>query len=223
MEGATVAEYSTRSVDRTLDLLEYVCDRDSIETGRTLAQCAEHAALPASTALRLLRSLEGRGFVTRDGAGLFHPGPTVMRIGAGVLSHDSLIRMARPAMDALVDVVRESVYLSVRNYDGDVLYVAISECDRPIRHVSWVGKTIPTSGSAAGAVLAGHCMPGRCVVMKGTVEEDVTAVSAPILAGGEPVAAMSILVPSYRFGDVQEHDYGARLAATCASLSAALG
>lgn len=222
-KGARMAEYSTRSVDRTLALLEYVCDRDSVDSGRTLAQCAEQASLPASTALRLLRSLESRGFVSRDDDGLFHPGTTIMRIGAGVLSHNALVRIARPEMDGLVGAVGESVYLSVRNYDGDCLYVAISECSQAIRHVSWVGKTIPSHGSAAGMVLAGQVPFEGFVVMEGTVERDVTSLSAPIKSAGQTVAAMSILVPSYRFDADRGVEYGTMLAKACARVSAMLG
>ena len=214
-----MTDHSTRSVDRTLDLLIYICDRGTIGQGCQLNDCAEHTSLSPSTALRLLRSLMLRGFVDRDEAGLFHPGTQIVRIGASALSGDNLIRLAKPAMSRIVKEVNESVYLLRRNFDGDCLYIAVCQCQRSIQHVSWVGMTIPSKGSAAGKVLDGMVELGTHVVVRGKVEPDVTAISTPLIAGNTPVAALSIVAPTYRLTSENEDRYGAILAQEATALS----
>ncbi len=70
---------STRTVERALALLSEVCTREAV----TLTECARHTGLPASTALRLLRTLESRGFISRDDdGGSFRAGPRMIQLGA---------------------------------------------------------------------------------------------------------------------------------------------
>lgn len=212
-----------RSVDRTLDLLSIVCARTNLAEGITLVQCAKSANLAPSTALRFLRSLIKRGFVERDEHGLFHPGPELLRLGASVLSSSTLIRLARPIMQRLVQEVQESVYLAVRETGGDCLYIAIEECSQPIRHVSWVGKTVPANDSAAGAALRGAIALGAYECEEGLVERDVAALSSPIMTGDQVLAAMSILAPSYRLTPEGRDAMGTKLAAAAVELSGHLG
>ena len=66
----TTPTASTRTVDRALDLLAAVTEQPRL----SLTEAARATELPASTALRLLRSLEGSGFVARDDDGAYRPG-----------------------------------------------------------------------------------------------------------------------------------------------------
>ncbi|MCI1222133.1 IclR family transcriptional regulator, partial [Bifidobacterium tibiigranuli] len=145
----TNSNSSIRSVDRALDLLTVVCSEQYSSSGCSLVDCAKTANLSPSTALRFLRSLTQRGFVSRDEDGMFHAGTELLRLGASVLSRSNLMRIAMPAMRSVVGDINESVYLAVRNAEGDCLYIAIEECSQAIRHVSWVGKSIPARSSAA--------------------------------------------------------------------------
>ena len=219
----TVPGNTIRSVDRALDLLMAVCSPGAMETGCSLAECAKNTGLSPSTSLRFLRSLSQRGFVTRDKEGLFHPGAELLRLGATVLSRDNLIRIADPTMKRLVKEIDESVYLAVLNASGDCLYVAIEECSQSIRHVSWVGKTIPAQGSAAGEALSGKVKLGASAVESNGVEPDVTAISSPIIVGGKPVAALSILAPSYRMFSERTHQFATKLEDACRQISDQLG
>lgn len=64
-----MAETSTRTVERALALLATICDR-----GRAnLADSARDCDLAPSTALRLLRTLETSGFVTKEELGTYGP------------------------------------------------------------------------------------------------------------------------------------------------------
>src|SRR5579875_1554571 len=90
---------STRTVERALDLLAEVCAAGPL----TLAECARRTALPASTALRLLRTLEGKAFVVRDATGGYRPGARIIQFGATALGRQSLVELAQPVLARIVE------------------------------------------------------------------------------------------------------------------------
>jgi IclR family acetate operon transcriptional repressor len=204
-----MSEPSTRTVERALVLLGAVCDAGSL----TLADAAREAELSASTALRLLRTLEGTGFVRRDGLGSYRPGLRVVQLGAQALGHESLVSLAEPVLERLVDGTGESAYLSVPSHDGQGVYLAMREGTHSVRHASWVGRSIPLEGTAVGAVLAGDAGPDGFVVVRNGIEADVTAIAAPVSPGGRVIAAISVVVPSYRITAAEARRLG-RLVAT---------
>ena len=77
-----VAEPSTRTVERALALLATICDRG----GANLADSARDCDLAPSTALRLLRTLETTGFVSKEEFGTYRPGSRLIQLGAQALS-----------------------------------------------------------------------------------------------------------------------------------------
>jgi IclR family transcriptional regulator, acetate operon repressor len=198
MEPAPTTLQSMRTIDRALGLLGIVCDADGIP----LAEVARRAVLSASTALRLLRALESHEFVRRDDTGMYRAGPRLVQLGAAALSDDALVAQARDAMRRVAERTTESCYLSVFGASNTAMHVAIAEGTQSIRHVGWVGRSIPIEDTAVGHVLLGRetGSSGYVVVAEGA-EKDVTAVSAPVRAGNRVVAAMSCLVPSYRLTD----------------------
>ena len=211
-----MAESSTRTVERALVLLGAVCDAGSL----TLADAAREAELSASTALRLLRTLEGTGFVRRDGLGTYRPGLRVVQLGAQALGHESLVSLAEPALERLVEQTGESAYLSVPSHDGEGVYLAMREGTHSVRHASWVGRSIPLEGTAVGAVLDGAHPGAAFVVVRDGVEADVTAIAAPVSPGGRPVAAISVVVPSYRITEAEAGRIGALVAREATALLA---
>lgn len=213
-----MAETPTRTVERALSLLGAVC-----ETGRVcLAAAARSAELSPSTALRLLRTLESSGFVRRDAEGDYIPGSRMMQLGARALQAESLVEQCRPEMIELEQVTGESVYLGIRSRSAAVLYIAIVEGSHSVRHVGWVGKEIPLEGSAAGAVLSGNRPADGYVVADRGVEQDVTAIAAPILAAGSVVASLSVLVPSYRTNELRTREIGRLVAESAGRISLSL-
>ena len=132
----------TRTVERALALLGTVCTSNS----PSLIECARATALPASTALRLLRTLEAAGFVARGEDGLYRAGPNLIQLGARALAQEPVVEACRPAMARLVEATGESAYLSVPGPGSTALYVAMVEGTHSIRHTSWVGRTGPLAG-----------------------------------------------------------------------------
>lgn len=214
-----MAESSTRTVERALLLLSVICERGNVN----LADSSRAAELAPSTALRLLRTLEAGGFVRRDDAGDFRPGSRIIQLGAQALSNERLVTLCRQTMDDLVRATGESAYLSVEGHDGTALYIAIVEGTHSVRHTSWVGRTIPLRSSAAGQVLAGDVPAEGYVVVQRGVERDVTAIAAPIRSQRRVVAALSLLIPSYRVTDMDVLRHGRLLVEGATDVSAQLG
>ena len=214
-----MSEPSTRSVQRALTLLAAVCDR-----GRTtLTDAAQDAGLPASTALRLLRTLEASDFLTRGPDNAYEPGPRLIQLGARSFTREMLVPLSAEAMQSVVEATGESVYLAVPGIGDTALYISIVEGTFSVRHSNWVGRTVPLAGSAVGAVLRGRTPRAGYVVVTETVEEDVTAICAPVQAGGRVVAAMSTLVPTYRLDEDRQRRCGEALLHATTMVSAALG
>lgn len=214
-----MAEPSTRTVERALALLATICDRG----GANLADSARECDLAPSTALRLLRTLESTGFVAKEEiGGTYRPGSRLIQLGAQALSNESLIDLAKPVMEKLVADTGESAYLSVEGHAGTALYISIVEGTHSVRHASWVGRSVPLDISAAGQVLRGHVPDQGYVIVERGVEADVTAIASPVYSGARIVAALSLVIPSYRLTARQAAEYGRMLGKAAASLSAGL-
>ncbi|MCC3298311.1 IclR family transcriptional regulator [Arthrobacter caoxuetaonis] len=194
MAEAAKADSTTRTVERALALLSVVCQEGAV----TQSEAAKAAGLSTSTALRLLRTLEGTGFVRREENGTYRPGAAVVQLGVLALSSESLIATYRAAMDRIVEATGESTYLSIPAAGGHGLYIAIAEGTQSVRHANWVGRRFQLEGSAAGKAMSGDVGASGCAVVGDGVEPDITAIAVPLTAGGKTVAAMSVVVPSYR-------------------------
>ena len=207
-----------RSVGRVLDLLEIVL----AEGHCNLTGAAERAGLNPSTALRHLRALEARGYLSRGDDGAYGAGPTMWRLATvfgGAAPVERLLATAQPLLDELAAACGESAYLAVS--DGRVAtYVATAESDRAIRHVGWVGQTVPLDGSAVGAALADI---GRPAVRTGAIEPDITAVSRAVVADLPFEVAISIIGPAHRMDDASIAAVESALASVVARLSSSLG
>ncbi|GHD07868.1 IclR family transcriptional regulator [Zhihengliuella salsuginis] len=217
-----MAESGTRTVDRALALLGAVCDSGNL----SLAEAARETGLSASTALRLLRTLEASGFVRRQDDAGYRPGMRIVQLGAQALSHESLVSLAVEPLRRLVATTGESAYLSVPAAGGTAeehsIYIAVEEGTHSVRHASWVGRSIPLDRTAVGAVLRGATPAAGYVVVDRGVEKDVTAIAAPVTVGtagdDRVVAALSVVVPTYRITEEITASIGARVAHEAAHL-----
>ena len=213
-----MAEPATRTVERALALLATICDRGAAN----LADSARDCDLAPSTALRLLRTLESAGFVTKEKLGTYRPGSRLIQLGAQALSNESLVDLARPAMENLVNETGESVYLSAEGHGATALYIGIVEGTHSVRHAGWVGRTVPLDISAAGHALRGDVPVDGYVIVERGVETDVTAIACPVYSEARIVAALSFVIPSYRLTASQSVQYGRMLASAAAGISARL-
>ena len=192
--------HKSRSAERVLALLDSVVTEGAL----SLTAAAARTGMPASTALRHLRVLTDGGYLVKNDVGMYSVGTSFMRIALASMQsgpYARLLAVAQPELERLVEVTEESAYLAVR--DGDeAVYIATVEGCRAIRHVGWVGRSVPMEGTAVGeallsAVPASGTRPAP-VFNTGAIEPDVTAVCAPICGSARPIAALSVLGPASR-------------------------
>jgi IclR family acetate operon transcriptional repressor len=195
---------STRSVERALGLLSEVCAEGSI----TLSECARRAHLPASTALRLLRTLEGAGFVARGHDGAFRAGGRLIQVGAVALGRQSLVGLAEPGMARIVAATGESSYLAITGPRDTAIYIAMVEGTHAVRHTSWVGRSVLGANLAVGRALRGESTRTGYFAERDRIEPDVTAIVAAIARPGGIAGALSVLGPTYRIDDDVMRAYG---------------
>jgi len=212
-------ETGTRTVERALTLLAAVA-----EEGGTLSELARAAALSPSTASRLLATLAGQELVRRDEHGRYHPGTRLRQLAAVTLRSDSMYELAGPHLVALARETGETANLAVAADDQRVVYLRQVASPKLVQIASWAGRTIPRRGTALGAALRGAVGPQGYVARAGAVEPDVTSIAAPVYgAGGEIVAALSVLAPNYRTSSGRIDDCGRAVAVHAGELSRSLG
>jgi DNA-binding IclR family transcriptional regulator len=210
---------ATRTVERALTLLEAVA-----ETGGSLSELARATDLSPSTASRLLATLAQHEYVSRDGSGRYHAGPRVRRLAAAALRGDDLYELAGPHLQALAAETGETANLAVAADSQRVVYLRQVASPRLVRTDSWAGRTIPRRGTALGAAMRGDVGAEGFVARTGTIEPDVASIAAPVYGpGGDIVAAISLLAPSYRTSAARVRPLGRALVSHAVELSRSLG
>ena len=122
---------------------------------------AERAALPKSTAARLLGSLAHEGVVEQvPGETRYRLGPRIVTLAAGVRPTRSLIAIARPYLVELAETAGEVAGLSVP--DGFFAhYVDQVDSPHPVGVRDWTGTRIPIHAVSSGLVLLAHFLPAE--------------------------------------------------------------
>lgn len=143
-----------KSAERVLDILEVFA---MFRAPLALRDIAGQLGIPKSSALMLLRTLEGRGYLVRDGdryvldpvwqsdeegGGCFIGGHTMR-----------LIRIAEPVMRDLVDRLEETVVLGVPTLEGDVRVVANRLSPLTVRYDQSRISVIPAYCTALGQAM----------------------------------------------------------------------
>ncbi len=146
MEQEFQALPGTQTIDRAAQLLTLVLEA---EEPRGLTELAGDAALPKSTASRLLGALERQGLVQQRGRrGSFEPGPVMLRFA----HRGQLVELAQPHLEALSEVSGETINLAVPSPLG-VEHLAQVESRHFLGTGQWVGRRVPFHCTAVGKVL----------------------------------------------------------------------
>ena len=141
------------SVARALALLEQL--RDS-ELGLGVNELARRIGVNASTASRLLATLESAGIVQRDGQGPYRLGLALVSLAERVLSRLDLQALARPVLVEVMQRSGETATLSlpgereaitVDSVPSQSSVVSMARLGRPsISHATAVGKVMLAFG-----------------------------------------------------------------------------
>lgn len=220
-EKTKSAPVMVRALQRGLDILECLADA---AFPMSLKEIAEHTEVSPATALRILNTLEERGFVHRREAGKkYSLGEKCFRMRESALQGPPNLREAAlPHLQTLADAFDESVSLYIAVGQSRVCLERI-ESSRALRTAIAVGDSMPLTAGAGGRALlawqseedvkkqfAGNfaelgpalkkIRQEGYVVSHGEREEGVSAVAAPVFGhGGALLAALSVAGPSTRF------------------------
>jgi IclR family transcriptional regulator, acetate operon repressor len=173
---------SVQSLDRALRILAIVADGD----GLSLSEVASASGLAASTAYRMLTTLEGHGMVEFDRTDqLWSIGVEAYRMGSAFLRRRKLVDRARIVMQDLMEKTGETANLGVAE-DDCVVFVSQVETHQAIRAFFRPGTRNPFHASGIGKAILAH-LPGErvaAIVRKAGLEAYTpkTLAEAPALA-----------------------------------------
>lgn len=144
----TPPPYAIASVDHALRLAAML----QLEGSLTVAEAAARLGVARSTAHRLLAMLVYRDFARQDDARAYHPGP-VLELAAHSGSDASRLRAAAlPILHRLVDLLDESVNLTIR-VGATARFIASIEAHQALRVGSREGMVFPAHTTTGGLLL----------------------------------------------------------------------
>jgi IclR family acetate operon transcriptional repressor len=187
--GAGSPRRPVGSVARAVALLEALSDSGA---GLGVNELARRIGVNASTASRLLSTLEAAGIVQRSGAGPYRLGLRLVHYADRVLGQLDVRQLARPLLAGLAARTGETATLSVPSGGEAVTVdfvpagssvVSMARLGRPsILHATAVGKVVlafeGSSGGSVGAAGAGPltAFTDRTIVDAGALATEVGAV-----------------------------------------------
>jgi len=145
MSGPTPSQ----SLDRAVSIL------DAVEAGaHRFTGIMRATGLPRATTHRLVRALEGHGFLAHYAGFGYRLGPRLLRLANEAMRELPLRDLARPVLERLSASTGESAQLYVRSGDVRVCIDAV-ESTHELRTIVPVGASLPLhAGSAAKVFLA---------------------------------------------------------------------
>jgi len=151
--GNRAGEGRNQSLARALTLLQRLAEAPQ---GMQLTDLAYQLGMPVATVHRLLATFEELDFVEQDREqGRWYVGLNAFTVGNAFLKRRDFVAIARPHMDALVDLCGETVNLGVID-DGEVVFVSQVESPEVMRMIVRLGSRSPIHASGVGkALLAG--------------------------------------------------------------------
>jgi DNA-binding IclR family transcriptional regulator len=234
--------YTIESVDHALRLAVLLQQEGPLG----VTEAAQRLGVARSTAHRLLTTLVYREFAVQDGDRRYAAGP-VLRRPAEERPVTTLRDLALPHLRALVRRCGETVNLTVP-HGTDVRFVASVECEQVLRVGDREGRLLPARLTSGGLAILGardevdlepYCADAaglaalrrevRRVRRQGFAVNDqrteagVTAVGRALRdAGGTPVAAVSVAMPTARYDRTRLPEWVALLTATTSAIERAV-
>jgi DNA-binding IclR family transcriptional regulator len=215
---------ASQTLDRGLRVLELVA---ASARPLTTVEVAQDVRLHRSITYRMLRTLEARRLVARDGDGAWLPGSGLAVLASNVVPDIRLA--ARSVLESLANETAMTAFLVIRDHDEAVTAVVV-EPRTAIAHVTYrPGRRHPVARGAPGiALLAGRAaLPGEreeiavCrergwAFSESEVLPGMQACSAPVIAAdGSCTAAVSVVF----VGDPDLEVLGARVVRAAGEIS----
>jgi DNA-binding IclR family transcriptional regulator len=147
------------AVDHCLELIDALAGN---EGSHGITELSAKLRLAKSTVYRLLQTLAARGYAVQDTAsGRYQLGLKFLELGATVSDRLSILTVARPHLQRLMEAANETVQLGVLE-GHEAVYADKIECARTIRMYSRVGRRSPLHCTSLGKVLLAY-LPERAL------------------------------------------------------------
>lgn len=218
------------AVNRALDLLDAFAEKDS---ALSLAELSRRTGLYKSTALRLIQSLEGYGYLQRTPENQYRLGPKALYLGSLYQSHFDPSRFMPQVLRRIAEEVNETASFYVREGDRRVCLFR-HEAARMVRASLVPGERLPVDVGAAGhVILAFEGFSGikydaireaGYAISIGERDPETAAIACPVLGPrNELVGALNISMPRYRLEHVVLEDFVPVLFKHAAALTSLYG
>ncbi len=145
-----------KSVVKAFNVLEILARS---ETPMGVTALSESAGLGKSNVHRLLQTFIELGYVEASGSGSYRASLRLWEYGSLVVSRLNVRQMARPMMEDLARITRETVHLSELQR-GEVLYLDKIESSEPVRAYTQLGGRAPAYCTATGKAMLAFKDPG---------------------------------------------------------------
>jgi DNA-binding IclR family transcriptional regulator len=237
------------SVVRALAVLDALAEHPE---GLGVNELARRIGVSASTASRLLATLESGGIVERAAGGPYRLGMRLVALADGVLERLDVRELARPRLRALAAGTGETATLSVPGerdavtvdfVPGAASVVSLARVGRPsVAHATAVGKVALAFGDAAAptqlAAYTERTIVGADALARevtrvrergwaeavGEREPDLNALAAPVLGrAGELAAILGLQGPAARLDEARRRELVPALQEHAAALGRELG
>ena len=143
---------NVRALERALLLLGIIADADSL----SLTELSQRAGMPASTAHRLLVTLQNFGYLEfREDTQQWSVGVEAFRIGGSFARRIKVVDAGRPMLRELMEQTGETANMAIAD-DGDVVFVSQVETHEPIRAFHRPGTRAHMHASGIGKALLAH-------------------------------------------------------------------
>lgn len=142
---------TNQSIEKTFCIIEIMA---SSHVSMRLQDIALEADLPASTALRLLNTLQTLGYVNQDDNSLkYSLSLKFTRIGNLVSSRISIRELARPYLAELSQKCQEAACLGIEQ-DGEIVYIDVENGpDNMLKIMQYIGKRAPMHCTGIGKLI----------------------------------------------------------------------
>ena len=148
---------SVQAIDRAVTLLRSLArDGDA-----TLTELSDRSGVPASSAHRVLMSLQSHGMVDfAEATQEWQIGVEAFRIGSAFTRRTNIVEIARDPMRRLVEDTGETANLAIED-GGEVVFLAQVDTANPIRAFFRAGTRVPMHSSGIGKALLSAYDRGR--------------------------------------------------------------
>jgi DNA-binding IclR family transcriptional regulator len=141
------------SVDRTIDILEYLLSKN---WAVTIKELSVKLNIPKATVFRIIKTLERRGYISSPGRnGGYILGVKTISLGNSISEESNLNQIANPFMFELAEKSGHTVQLGVL-FEYQVMYIAQIQTTKPISVIVPTGTPFPVNLSAGGKVLVSN-------------------------------------------------------------------